>query len=310
MIRKIGKSGLGLIRLKKCYYFPLLLLFLCFFFLCCNSSKDLPELNTGEKAAQPQNPDKVFAGPAKPSAAAKDMVYIPAGEFLMGCADEDTNPDEKPIHSIYLNAYYIDKYEVTNSHYQQFIKETGHPAPFLDTDWAQPYNWHGVSYPDGRADYPVVLVNWEDAQAYARWAGKRLPTEAEWEKAARGGLVSQKYPAGNTLELDHASFDKGLLRENSLKPVGIHKPGGFGLYDMAGNVWEWCQDWYDETYYKKSPPKNPPGPAEGAYRVFRGGSWVNEKKFLRCAQRGKNTPDSKSHMVGFRCALTAEPQSK
>jgi formylglycine-generating enzyme required for sulfatase activity len=233
------------------------------------------------------------------------MVYIPAGEFIMGSADENVTLDEKPAHKIILKAYYIDKCEVTNSQYQQFIQQTGHPAPFVDAEWAAPYNWHGVSFPEGMANYPVVLVTWDDARTYAQWAGKRLPTEAEWEKAARGGLISQKYPYGNTLELHHANFYKGFMRKRSLMPVGSFVPGGFGLYDMAGNVWEWCQDWYDDAYYKITPSANPQGPAEGLYRVMRGGCWINDKNYLRCAQRSKNVPENRSHLVGFRCILSA-----
>ena len=115
----------------------------------------------------------------------------------------------------------------------------------MDRPWAEPYNWRGTDYPAGKGNYPVVLVTWEDAQAYAAWMSKRLPTEAEWEKASRAQLISRKYPYGDTLENNWANFDKGFLRKNTLKPVGSFEPSGVGLYDMAGNVWEWCQDWYD-----------------------------------------------------------------
>ncbi len=235
-----------------------------------------------------------------------NMVLIPAGEYVMGSTYEDVSEDEKPAHTVFINAFYIDRHEVTNRQYQQFILATGHPAPFVDKPWAAPYNWNGTAYPAGKGDYPVVLVSWEDAQAYARWAGKRLPTEAEWEKAMRGNLVSQQYPFGNRLEMSQANFHKGFLRNNDLQPVARFAPNGYGLYDMAGNVWEWCQDWYDASYYKISPAHNPPGPQDGVYRVLRGGAWVNDKEFLRCSQRGKNVPDGKSHIIGFRCALSLE----
>ena len=234
------------------------------------------------------------------------MVLIPAGEFVMGSDDEEAKEDEKPPHKVYLSAYYIDRYEVTNIQYQKFIIETGHPAPKVETEWAEPSNWNGTSYPDGKGNYPVILVNWHDAQAYAHWAGKRLPTEAEWEKASRGGLASRKYPFGDKLNFNQASYFKGYIRGKKIMPVGSFEANSFGLYDLAGNAWEWCQDWYSDNYYKSSTHRNPPGPPEGLYRVFRGGSWVNDKIFLRCSQRGKNVPDYKSFAVSFRCALSAD----
>lgn len=234
-----------------------------------------------------------------------EMVLIPAGEFIMGDGDGSGKQDERPSHTVYLDAFYIDRYEVTNKQYQAFIRATGHPAPRVEQSWAEPYNWNGTEYPEGCADQPVVLVTWHDAQQYCAWVGKRLPTEAEWEKAARGGLVGKRYPFGDTLELDHASFDKGFMRTRKAMRVGSFKPNAFGLYDMAGNVWEWCRDWYDQEYYKNSPRNNPQGPDNGTYRVFRGGSWNSDEKFLRCSQRGKNVPEYKSHTVGFRCALSA-----
>jgi formylglycine-generating enzyme required for sulfatase activity len=235
----------------------------------------------------------------------KNMVLIPAGEFLMGSEDAEAQPDEQPVHQVFLPAYYIDRYEVTNMHYQRFVLATGRPAPFVDRPWAEPYNWKGSAYPEGKGTCPVVLVSWEDAQAYAGWIGKRLPTEAEWEKAARGVLARKKFPYGDTLEMSNANYNKGFLRDKGMKPVGSFEPNSFGLYDMAGNVWEWCRDWYEDTYYKNSLKQEPPGPLEGMYRVCRGGSWVNDTNFLRCSQRGKNAPDSRSHVTGFRCALSA-----
>ena len=235
-----------------------------------------------------------------------DMVFIAAGVCAIGSDEHEAKNDEMPRHTVYLSAFYIDRHEVTNIEYQQFVLATGHPPPFVDRPWAEPYNWKGTAYPDGAGCLPVVLVSWHDAQAYAQWAGKRLPTEAEWEKASRGGLVNLKYPFANDLELHQANFDKGLIRRKRLLPVGSFKPNGYGLYDTAGNVWEWCQDWYDEDYYKISSNQNPPGPEQGLYRVLRGGSWLNDKKFLRCSQRGKNVPEYKSYTLGFRCALSTD----
>ena len=194
---------------------------------------------------------------------------------------------------------------MTNMQYQRFVLATGRPAPFVDRPWAEPYNWKGSAYPEGKGNYPVVLVSWEDAQTYAGWIGKRLSTEAEWEKAARGVLARKKIPYGDTLEMSNANYDKGFLREKEMKPVGSFEPNSFGLYDMSGNVWEWCRDWYEDTYYKNSLKQDPQGPPEGMYRVYRGGSWVNDNNFLRCSQRGKIAPDSRSHLIGFRCALSA-----
>jgi len=240
----------------------------------------------------------------------KNMVLIPAGEFLMGSEDAEAQPDEQPVHQVFLPAYYIDRYEVTNMHYQRFVLATGRPAPFVDRPWAEPYNWKGSAYPEGKGNFPVVLVSWEDAQAYAGWIGKRLPTEAEWEKAARGVLARRKFPNGDTLEMSNANYNKGFFRDKEMKPVGSFEPNSFGLYDIAGNVWEWCRDWYEDTYYKNSLKQDPQGPPEGVYRVCRGGSWVNDTNFLRCSQRGKNAPDSRSHVTGFRCALSASAAVK
>ncbi|MCP4715603.1 MAG: formylglycine-generating enzyme family protein [Deltaproteobacteria bacterium] len=235
------------------------------------------------------------------------MAFIPSGTFNMGSDDSASKKDERPAHSVSLAAYYIDLNEITNRQYQTFIKQTSRPAPFVDRDWARPYNWQGTDFPEGTGDYPVVLVSWHDAGAYAAWAGKRLPTEAEWEKAARGGLLDAVYPFEDTYAtFTEANYYKGLIRGKKLKPVGSYAPNGFGLRDMGGNVWEWCRDWYGEFYYQQAPETDPAGPAEGQYRVLRGGSWINDKRFLRCSQRAKNAPEYKSHTVGFRCALSAD----
>jgi formylglycine-generating enzyme required for sulfatase activity len=278
-------------------YYLILLAVPAFFFAGCSTSQ---QTDVTASPAATQHP------PAVNSPLIKDMAYIPAGDFLMGADDADALPDEKPVHRVFLKAYYIDRYEVTNAQYQRFVLATGRPAPFVDRPWAEPYNWQGTAYPAGKGNAPVVLVSWEDAHAYAQWAGKRLPTEAEWEKAARGKLSGMKYPGGNTLDMNQANFDKGFMRERAMHPVGTYEPNSVGLYDMSGNVWEWCQDWYADDFYKKAPGQDPQGPAEGVYRVTRGGSWVNDKNVLRCSQRGKSAPESLSHTVGFRCALSAD----
>jgi formylglycine-generating enzyme required for sulfatase activity len=231
------------------------------------------------------------------------MVLIPEGDFFMGNPDEDdVHYDENPSHKVYLDPFWIDCYEVTNRHYKMFVDETGHRAPYVDTEWASPYNWKNGSYPAGRADHPVVLVSWEDASAYTAWAGKRLPTEAEWEKAARGGLVKKYYPWGDKIDKTHANYFTSITTKNEMKPVGSLMQNPYGMYDTSGNVWEWCADWYGKTYYRMSPYENPQGPEEGRYRVFRGGSWISNEEFLRCSERARNVPVYRSHVLGFRCA--------
>jgi formylglycine-generating enzyme required for sulfatase activity len=231
------------------------------------------------------------------------MVLVPAGDFIMGATEDNGSKyDETPSHKVYLDAFWIDRYEVTNRMYKQFIDQTGHRIPYVNAEWAQPYNWEKGSYPSGREDYPVVLISWGDAASYAAWAGKRLPTEAEWEKAARGGLVKKRYPWGDQITNRHANYFTSITTENRMKPVGSYSPNPFGIYDMSGNVWEWCADWYGKTYYKKSPKKNPQGPASGNYRVYRGGAWINRGEQLRCSERARNAPVHQSHIIGFRCA--------
>jgi sulfatase modifying factor 1 len=236
------------------------------------------------------------------------MLLIPKGEFFMGNPEEDDiYYDEHPLHKVYLDDFWIDCYEVTNRLYKRFIDETGHRFPHVDAEWAEPYNWENGSYPPDRADYPVVLVSWEDAATYAEWAGKRLPTEAEWEKAARGGLLKRQYPWGDTIDEPHANYFTSIISKNEMKPIGSVLPNPYGIYDIVGNVWEWCADWYGKTYYRASPYKNPQGPEEGMYRVFRGGSWINRKETLRCSERARNVPTHRSYIIGFRCAKSANP---
>ena len=238
------------------------------------------------------------------------MVLIPEWEFFMGNPEgDDAHYDENPSHKVYLDAFWIDCYEISNRLYKKFVDDTGHQMPYVDTDWAKPYNWENDSYPPERDDYPVVLVSWEDATAYAKWAGKRLPTEAEWEKAARSGLVKNQYPWGNKIDDLHANYFTSITTKNEMKPVGTMLPSLYGIYDIAGNVWEWCADWYGKTYYKTSPYKNPQGPEEGRYRVFRGGAWISRAESLRCSERARNVPTHRSYIIGFRCAKSVKGAS-
>jgi len=222
------------------------------------------------------------------------MVLIPAGEFEMG--SNDGGDDEKPAHTVYLDAFYMDKYEVTNALYKKFMDATGYKAPEF---------WNDQSFNDPQ--HPIVGIRWHDAKAYADWAGKRLPTEAEWEKAARGGLVRKEYSSGDTLTHEDANYNGtgGKDKWEYTSPVGSFAPNGYGLYDMAGNVWECCADWYDSEYYAQSPKSNPTGPSSGSHRVLRGGSW-NSFDFtpsLRVWRRDLGDPMARlgSYVVGFRC---------
>ena len=229
------------------------------------------------------------------------MALIPAGEFQMG--SNDGGNDEKPVHTVYLDAFYIDKYEVTNALYKEFMDATGHSAS---------PGFHSSRY--NAPNQPVALITWGDAKAYAKWAGKRLPTEAEWEKAARGGLARKKYPWGDDITHDDANYDGagGNDRWEYTAPVGSFAPNGYGLYDMAGNVGEWCADWYDEDYYSNSPRRNPKGPHLKKYivanhRVLRGGSWGDTPSNLRVAGRSGNDPAAGYNSYGFRCAKDLKP---
>jgi len=226
------------------------------------------------------------------------MVLIPAGDFEMGSNDED---NEKPVHTVYLDDFYMDVYEVTNAQYKKFMDATGHKEPGY---------WNDPKYNDPHQ--PVVRVTWHDAKAYCEWAGKRLPTEAEWEKAAREGLMGRKFPWGDNLNHEDANYQGtgGRDRWTYTAPVGSFAPNGYGLHDMAGNVCEWCMDWYDLGYYAKSPRRNPMGPNLGTERVLRGGSWsYNTFTILRVASRGHLGPSNTGLSVGFRCAwdFTSQP---
>ena len=218
------------------------------------------------------------------------MALIPAGEFQTG--------DGAAVHKVHLDAFYIDKYEVTNAQYKKFMDATGRRAP---AQW----NYSSFNAPN----QPVVGVNWHDAKAYCEWAGKRLPTEAEWEKAARGGLIGKKYPRGNTITHDDANYygTGSKDRWSYTAPVGSFAPNGYGLYDMAGNVWEWCADWYDAKYYSRSPAQNPEGPDSGKNRVLRGGSWNLNTSYLLVTKRYNRSPESRYDDLGFRCAMDVTP---
>jgi len=227
------------------------------------------------------------------------LIEIPAGSFTMG--SNDGGSDEKPVHTVSLNKYYIGKYEVTNAQYKKFCDATGHAQPSQPSD----PGFSGLSnYFTNYPNYPVVNVSWNDAKAYCDWAGLRLPTEAEWEKAARG-TDGRKYLWGNTWDAAKCnSSERGDSYEYT-SPVGSFPSGvsPYGCYDMAGNVWEWCNDWYGENYYANSPSSNPAGPASGDDRVLRGGGWNDDAGRCRSANRGSNFPEIPDvFYFGFRVA--------
>lgn len=249
-----------------------------------------------------------------------DQVFIPAGPFLMGNSKESSLSDQAPVHQVYLDAYYIDKYEVTVREYERFIIANGYRKrkfwtkegwDYIQQNQVQGYLSTGHPYAVGvnhklysGPNQPVIGISWYEADAYCRWAGRRLPTEAEWEKAARGqeGFL---YPWGN--EMNFANISHLVTNGKRTIPVGSLSGGAspYSVMDMAGNVWEWCSDWYDESYYSRSPPQNPQGPTTGAYRILRGGSWGSTRLQLQSTYRSYNNPVHKDFNIGFRCAKDA-----
>jgi formylglycine-generating enzyme required for sulfatase activity len=221
------------------------------------------------------------------------MALVPAGEFIMG--SDEGSEQAKPKHVVYLSAFYVDRYEVTNAQFREFIRQTQY-RPESRISWER---YAGT----GREDFPVRGVTWNDAAAYAKWAGKRLPTEAEWEKAARGPS-GQRFPWGN--DYDQTRFHGNVALEDGPMRVGSF-PGGrspYGCEDMAGNVWEWCSDWYDADYYAKSPKENPTGPSRPGVRkakVIRGGAWDRQSiEHIKGYERNHGAAAS-PETVGFRC---------
>ena len=251
-----------------------------------------------EKSAQGQPGAVPTTSAGQQEVTGKDgapMAIVPAGEFMMGSNQGDD--DEKPAHRVNLDAFYMDTYEVTVGQYAKFLEATGLESP---------KEWNTMNKPQHQKR-PVVYVDWADAATYCKWAGKRLPTEAEWEKAARG-TDGRVYPWGNEPPTRlHANFGKENWNDHAaLTPVGILEDGKspYGIYDMAGNVWEWTSDWYDKNYYKNSPAQNPKGAASGEYKVIRGGSWYFNPRYLRSANRLNSKPAGRHNGNGFRCAKT------
>lgn len=229
----------------------------------------------------------------------EDMASIPAGEFTMGrtklTPDDSTRMrprvllDDRPARKIRLHAFWMDRYEVTNEKYAVFVKTRSHQAP---------YHWEEGAFAEGAGRVPIYNVSWNDAKEFCDWAGKRLPTEAEWERAARGGKESMDYPNGDKIDDKQARFNsaKGAVS------VGSYAPNGFGLFDMAGNVAEWTADWFDGEYYSRGEDENPPGPATGEYKVIRGGAWSDSPKRITVFFRNWVRPNQRTPNIGFRCA--------
>ena len=258
-----------------------------------------------------------------PAPPPEGMVLIPAGEFEMGSNDAEAQNNEQPVRTVYVDAFYMDETEVTNVQYKEFLLENPQwqkgrvNAKFADANYL--HFWNGNNYPNGKGNHPVVYVSWYAAMAYAEWADKRLPTEAEWEYAARGGLKGKKYPNGNTITARDANFNSNVKDTTA---VSKYPANGYKLYDMAGNVWEWCLDAYDAEFYFTFPrndvARNPLSGARSIEwilnnytndkltRVLRGGAWVSTANGVRVANRGLNTPSSTGYLLGFRCARAVQ----
>ena len=299
-------------------------------------------------------PPAVVAPARDPRAVVRGMVLIPGGTFLMGGNDRDGIPGdgEGPVREVGVPPYHVDAKTVSNAQFAAFAKATGYVTDAERYGWS--YVFHGLVHPEARAhvvegtvpeapwwlavagacwrapdgpgsdiarrqNHPVVHVSWHDATAYATWAGKRLPTEAEWEKAARGGLIGARFPWGDdfTQRGRHRcnTWQGRFPRVNTAEdghvgtaPVTAFRPNGFGLYNMAGNVWEWCADWWSTTWHVEDRPEtrtDPAGPSSGEARVTRGGSYLCHASYCnryRVAARTKNTPDTSTGNTGFRCA--------
>jgi formylglycine-generating enzyme len=282
-----------------------------------------------------------------------DMILIPGGTFMMGTNDVEGFPadGEGPVRAVELSPFYMDANTVTNAQFAEFVMDTGYRTEAEQFGWTFVFHlfvsekikredarivpgvpwWLAVdkaywkmpegadSTIDDRMDHPAIHISWNDAVAYCEWAGKRLPTEAEWEYAARGGLVQKRYPWGDLLKPDGlhmCNIWQGKFPEKNnasdgyvgTAPSRSFPPNGYGLYNMVGNVWEWCSDWFSPATDKQGGARNPHGPKTGTNRAMRGGSYLCHKSYCnryRVAARSSNTPDSSTGNLGFRCAADA-----
>jgi len=287
--------------------------------------------------------------PSGVNAETEGMVFIEGGDFLMGTESKEGFPadGEGPVRETQIDSFYIDQAAVTNEQFKEFVKKTGYKTEAERYDWSFVFQnflpkrilknsppsppdttwWKGIEgarwdRPEGpgshirtRMNHPVVHVSWNDAMAYCKWTGKRLPTEAEWEYAARGGLKQKRYPWGNELTPngehrcniwqgsypDHNTEEDGYA---STAPAAAFPPNGYGLFNVSGNVWEWCRDWFSASYPLLRMKDNPEGPGQGNTKVIRGGSYLCHHSYCnryRVAARTANTPDSSTGNMGFRC---------
>lgn len=275
--------------------------------------KPVPVTTTKQRPAITSN---TVQEPVMPSVPA-GMVLIPAGEFQMG---SNANADEQPVHTVHIDAFYMDKYEVTNAQYKTFVNANPQWRKdrilnvYHDGDYLK--HWNGNNYPTGKGNHPVAYVSWYAGMAYANWAGKRLPTEAEWEKAARGGLTNKRYPWGDSIISFRANYNKNI---GDTTPVGQYAFNAYGLHDMSGNVAEWCLDAYDQDFYVNASYQNPISDANvlsvttnfskvsSAQRVLRGGSWSQLSQNVRVAERAKGHPTVSHEGIGFRCVQAVIP---
>ena len=244
------------------------------------------------------------------SADGAPMILVPAGPFMMGSSpiEKEAAADERPAHAVTVKAFLIDRYEITEAQYRLFLEDVARDGHH----WCDPTEPPGKDHMPAKETWngdrpgsrqPVVGVDWYDAAAYCAWAGKRLPSEAEWEKAARG-TDERKYPWGDRWDRDRANTWENGKKDRL--PVGSYEGGAspFGAEDLAGNVWEWVQDWYSPKYYLDSPKQDPGGPAAGSFRVVRGGSFLSNPTGVRASARQGNEPAGRYSNFGFRCAMT------
>lgn len=313
---------------------------------CCPSSGRSQKINQNE--TMKRTPLKVAS---KTGRHLENMVRLPGGEFLMGTNDKDQikGDGEGPVRKVQLKPFRMDRYAVTNAQFKEFVEETGYRTDAERFGWSFVFyllasenvkrtvrnvvqqtpwwlqvwgaNWRHPKGPDSsiqdRLHHPVVHISWNDAQAYCDWSGKRLPTEAEWEYAARGGLIQKKYPWGNKLTYKgkhNCNIWQGVFpTKNTGKdgfigtaPVDQFSPNGYGLYNTVGNVWEWCKDWFSIKPLDEEGGMDPVGPKSGEGKVIKGGSYLCHKSYCnryRVAARSQNTVDSSTGHMGFRCAL-------
>lgn len=264
-----------------------------------------------------------------------DMVLIPGGSFMMG--DDNGQDMEKPVHAVEVSSFYMDKYEVTLEDYEKFVEATKYVTDAeknggsiiyngKDFEKTEGINWRfdgrGNAHTKEEKNQPVTHLSWNDANAYAEWTGKRLPTEAEWEYAARGGEKGYKFAWGNdalenevmanvsdenyvkVVKWPHfEGYDDGYTLAS---PVGSFAPNSLGLYDMAGNAWEWCADYFDEAYYSRSPKKNPINNEPNERRVMRGNSWDGRPGLMQCSRRTSDVQSNSYADTGFRCVKDVE----